>query len=102
MGAQYNYSGYTMTASNLAPGSYMLAVFAHRIADGQWAPAATRNITVLADTHMYIDIPAEGAHVAQPFDVGGWAIDGGAAKGTGVDTIHIWFYDANGAPYQHP
>jgi hypothetical protein len=50
---------------------------------------------------LTIDIPAANAQVAQPFVVAGWAIDGNAATGTGVDTLHVWAYPltmCGGAP----
>jgi len=39
-----------------------------------------------------IDLPVPQAEVAQPFSVAGWAIDGTAAAGTGIDTLHVWAY----------
>jgi hypothetical protein len=45
---------------------------------------------------MVIDIPGTGAALDQPFLVAGWAIDGAAAEGSGVDTLHAWAYPAGG------
>lgn len=43
-----------------------------------------------------IDAPRAGAHVGQPFMLGGWAVDLDAAAGTGVTTLHAWAYPASG------
>jgi len=39
-----------------------------------------------------IDIPAAQADVTQPFMVAGWAIDGNASLGIGIDALHVWAY----------
>ena len=39
-----------------------------------------------------IDIPPALADVTQPFMVAGWALDGNASLGTGVDGLHVWAY----------
>jgi hypothetical protein len=50
--------------------------------------------------------PASGVQMAldgpngeaqQPFMVGGWAVDLGAANGSGVDTVHVWAWPTSGA-----
>ena len=43
-----------------------------------------------------IDSPRGAGDVAQPFNVGGWAADLDAAEGTGIDTLHIWAFPADG------
>ena len=47
-----------------------------------------------------VDVPTRGATVPQTFLIGGWAIDRAATTSTGVSTLHIWAYPANGAPPQ--
>ena len=42
-----------------------------------------------------IDTPLPG-EVAQPFLVGGWALDPGDRVSSGVEAIHIWAYPAGG------
>ena len=44
-----------------------------------------------------MDNPTAGPR-AQPFTVGGWAIDVAAASGTGVDAVHVWAYPTSGQP----
>jgi hypothetical protein len=46
---------------------------------------------------LYIDSPVAGATVSQPFAVMGWAIDSGAASGTGIDVVHIYAYPNPGS-----
>jgi hypothetical protein len=45
---------------------------------------------------MNIDTPTTGATVPRPTLLQGWAIDGRAADGTGVDAIHVWGFPTNG------
>jgi subtilisin family serine protease len=47
------------------------------------------------DPLMVIDVPAGGTMV-EPFRLAGWAIDRGAATGSGVDAVHIWAYPSDG------
>lgn len=42
-----------------------------------------------------MDAPVANSSPAQPFVLGGWAIDSRGA-GTGVDTVHVWAFPANG------
>jgi hypothetical protein len=46
---------------------------------------------------MVIDVPATSASVGTSVHVGGWAIEVGAATGTGIDAVHVWAYPASGA-----
>jgi hypothetical protein len=39
-----------------------------------------------------------GGNVGQPVTVSGWAVDGTAASGTGVDTVHVYANPAAGSP----
>jgi glucose/arabinose dehydrogenase len=47
---------------------------------------------------MFIDTPATGAVVRQPFVIAGWALDAAAASGTGIATIHVWAFGPGGTP----
>jgi hypothetical protein len=44
-----------------------------------------------------VESPVAGA-AAQPLEVRGWAIDGNATSGTGVDAVHVWAYPSAGNP----
>jgi hypothetical protein len=47
---------------------------------------------------LSIESPANGAIVpASGFLIAGWAIDATATSGTGVNTVHLWAYPANGS-----
>ncbi len=97
-GAQFGSSGFGLAGRGLQPGRYLLAVFAHVAATGRFDIAQAVDITVEAGARLAIDAPANGSPVTV-FIVGGWALDLGAASGTGVDTIHIYAYPAaGGAP----
>jgi glucose/arabinose dehydrogenase len=45
---------------------------------------------------MNLDVPANGATLQQPFSIGGWALNRNAPSGSGIDTIHVWAFPANG------
>jgi hypothetical protein len=46
---------------------------------------------------MWLDLPVNGSTVAQPFAITGWALDGGASSGNGVDFLDIWAYPNPGS-----
>jgi hypothetical protein len=50
----------------------------------------------LVGPQVVIDIPGSNQVVGQPFVVAGWAVDFDAEAGTGVDTLHVWAYPADG------
>ncbi len=56
----------------------------HRIGPGARGPSPLMNI----------DLPAQGAVVAQPFVLAGWAFDASAPSGTGISTIHVWAFQS--------
>jgi hypothetical protein len=100
-GARFVDSGYTLSASGLAPGDYTLVVYARSTVSGQWF-WQTRAITVRppGDPLMTIDTPSSGATAGQPFLLAGWAIDRDATSGSGVDTLHVWAFPADGGAAQ--
>ena len=51
-----------------------------------------------AASSVFLDAPRPGAVVTSYFHVGGWAIDWASSNGTGIETVHVWAYPANGAP----
>jgi len=47
-----------------------------------------------------IDTPTNGSTKTGPFTFSGWAIDRGAATGTGIDQVHVYAYPSGGgAPF---
>ena len=45
-----------------------------------------------------VDTPTQGATVSNGFSISGWAIDLGAATGTGVSSVQAYAYPASGSP----
>lgn len=43
-----------------------------------------------------IDTPVPGTEVESTVIIAGWAFDRGAARGTGIDAVHVWAYPAAG------
>ena len=94
--SRFTNSGYSMSGLNLRPGPYLLVAFAHMAETGQWVPA-TASITVAAGPLMYVDAPVSGQSITVGSIISGWAADMSSPTGTGVDTVHVWAYPANGA-----
>jgi glucose/arabinose dehydrogenase len=46
---------------------------------------------------LTIDQPSQGAAIAQPFALSGWALDATAETGTGISTLHIWAFPNPGS-----
>jgi hypothetical protein len=70
----------------------------HSTVSNTFALSQTVNITV-GGPMMSIDAPGNGAAVSLGDNIGGWAIDRGAAGGTGVDAVHVWAFPvAGGSP----
>jgi hypothetical protein len=98
-GSRFTNSAYDLTVSGLTPGEYRLAVFARSTASGTFNNVRTVNVTIAApvsDPAMALDTPAHQASLSQPFFLAGWAIDRGAAGGTGVDVVHVWAFPVGG------
>jgi len=71
-------------------------------ADGElylldWSDGRVLRLAVPRNPVMFLDNPAPGATLGQPFTVAGWAIDPAAAAGTGVDVVHVWAYPNPGS-----
>jgi YD repeat-containing protein len=99
-GPQFLNSGWIANVA-LAPGTYTLTVYARSTVTGTFNQSLTRNITVHPpDPHMNVEAPANGATLAQPFNIGGWAIDRGSSTGTGVNLVEVSAYPnpGSGAP----
>jgi hypothetical protein len=96
-GPTFRNSGYVLYAS-LPPGRYSLQVFARSTVTGEFT-AATAPLTVVPDStpEMNIDEPAPSSTISGTFQVRGWAIDRGAASGTGIDAFHIWAFPTDGS-----
>lgn len=96
-GAQFINGGFSLTATNLAPGVYTIAAHAHSTVTGTFSAVDTVTVTVPPrTTELHIDFPS-GPSLYQGFTIGGWAIDRSApGGGTGVNAIHVWAFPSSG------
>ncbi len=78
---------------NATPGLKTITVFNP---DSQGAVSAPM-LRVTPGPFTLIETPRAGA-AGQPLLVEGWAVDGNAATGTGVDAVHVYAYPAAAAP----
>lgn len=96
--SRFTSSGFGMTGT-LPPGTYDINSYARSTLTGQFMAAVTRRITVLApmsNPQMVIDIPVANQTVTQFFTISGWAVDLGAAVGSGVSGIHVHAFPVSG------
>jgi glucose/arabinose dehydrogenase len=96
-GPQFNLSGFDLTVKGLAPGGWTIAVYAWVISTQSFSAVGTVAVTIVPAGIIAIDAPANFSTVPSPFFIGGWAIDPAAVSGTGIDTIHVWAYPADGS-----
>lgn len=93
----------TWTLAQTAPGNtYYFRVLAYTLTGlrsnlstqvSETIPAAP-----VSTPAMSLDTPLNSSTVSQNFVVGGWAVDLGAATGSGVDAVHVWAYPSGGQP----
>ena len=99
--SRFNNSGYQIVKP-LPPGNYTITAYMHSTVTNSFnLTASAPNVTVNAtnsNPQMNIDSPPTGASRARPFTVSGWAVDTGAASGTGIDAIHVWAFPVGGGP----
>ena len=99
-GSRFTNSGYSFEIRDLKPGSYSYRLFFWDTLTNTWMtdPVISSTFTVAAGPMVAIDTPSPGVTIAQPFSIGGWALDLRATSGTGVDAIHVYAYPAAGGP----
>jgi hypothetical protein len=98
-GTQFTNSGFNFIVRGLAAGTYDIELRAHsRGVSTEAVNVRHVTVTIGSTTEMSIDAPREGATLHQPFLLAGWALDFGAAAGTGVDTLHAYAYPETGDP----
>ena len=95
-GGQFTNTGYNAVANSLPAGTYLIGVYAHSTVSGS-TKLTSVTVNVTGGPAMSLDQPGAGAVLQQPFTMAGWALDGAAASGTGVDTIHVWAYPNPGS-----
>ena len=101
VGSQFANSGFRLSAVVQLPGTYRIVAFAHStLANAFNTAVAADNVTVQSSNTnalLFVDTPAHGSTKTRPFTVSGWAVDSGAASGTGIDFIDMWAFTLNGA-----
>jgi glucose/arabinose dehydrogenase len=91
-GAQFAASGFGLGVRGLTPGAYQLVAYGHVVETRAFDVARLVGVTIESGVLLTIDGPIHLSTVDRPFSVGGWALDGSAASGSGVDAIHIYAY----------
>jgi hypothetical protein len=95
LGAQFTNSGWGLLG-NLPAGDYTLSVYAHSTVDNSWGTPkqiSARVVAPVSQPRMWVDLPAQNSVIpGSSVVIAGWALDLGAAQGTGVDTLHIYAY----------
>ncbi len=100
-GSQFGQSGFGLTARGLTAGNYTLVAFGLVTATNAFGVVQSVNIRVTAGSLLAVDTPKTNTAIDRPFTIAGWAIDAGAASGTGIDAVQVWAYPvapATGSP----
>ncbi len=99
-GSQFTSSGFTLSASGLASGTYTIAAYAHSTVGHAFSAPATSTVTVTAPVSrpvVLLDGPQNDRIVGRTVTIEGWAIEQAASSGTGVDAIHVYAYPTDGS-----
>jgi hypothetical protein len=96
-GSQFNATGYSLAVRGLPSGNWLIAIYGWVTASGMFSVVNTVAVTVEATVILAIDAPRPMADVSSPFMLAGWAADTAAGAGTGIDTIHVWAFAADGS-----
>ncbi len=100
-GARFVDSGFELVNDDLPVGRYTIVAYARSAATGifKGSRGVAYTVTGRGAPAMALDAPAPGAAVSGRVLVQGWALDGRASTGTGVDAVHVWaFPTGGGAP----
>ena len=96
---RFDNSGFHFNVSApLDPGTYTLYVFARSTMSGAFNVLSVTVTVLQAVTQIWVDRPTDGASVAVPFEVKGWAINVGGS-GTGVDMVIVWALPQGGSSH---
>ena len=96
-GPQFVSTGYHLNVKGLAPGGWTIAVYGWVFASQGFSVVATVPVVIVPAGMVAIDAPGNFSTVDSSFVIGGWAIDPAAVSGTGINTIHIWAFPADGS-----
>ena len=96
-GPQFGPSGFHLPIKGLSVGPWLIAAYGWVNAAQSFSVVGTVQVNVEPAGLLAIDAPAAFSDVSSPFLLGGWAVDLAASTGTGVDTIHVWAFAADGS-----
>ena len=96
-GSQFDATGYNLSVKGLASGDWLIAVYGWVNATQNFTVVNSVLVTVEASGLLVVDLPVAFSEVGSSFQLGGWAVDLGTRLGTGVDTIHVWAFSADGS-----
>ncbi len=89
-GSQFTLSGFSVPVRGLAPGDYLLVAFGMVHTTGTFDVVSTVDVHIASSVLISVDTPAANSTRDRPLLAGGWAIDGAAVAGSGIDAVHIW------------
>ena len=89
-GAQFALSGFSLTTTSLAAGTYSIEARPRSAVTGLNLPTVARTVTITSSPVTQVDAPGPGQVVVLPMTVAGWAIDASAAASTGVDSVDVY------------
>jgi glucose/arabinose dehydrogenase len=96
-GPQFDATGYNLAVRGLPTGDWLIAVYGWVNASANFTVVSTVLVTIEGGGLLAVDAPVAFSEVASTFLLGGWALDLGASSGSGVDTIHVWAFAADGS-----
>ena len=85
-GSQFMNTGFTLPVRGLAPGDWWIVIYGLVSATQTFGATAVVLVTIEPSGLMWVDTPGQNAVLDSTFFLGGWAVDPGAAVGTGVST----------------
>jgi hypothetical protein len=99
-GSRFANSGFSLSVTGLAPGTYTLVAYARSTVTGTFNQSASVGVTIPSSSPaMAIDQPAHGSTVGTTFTVSGWAVDRAATNTTGVDAVHVYAFPSGGGSH---
>jgi hypothetical protein len=98
-GTQYPANtGWFAIAGGLPPGMWTLTATALGMANEAMLSQSV-DVILLDGLRLQIDLPSTNATLGTGTNLlAGWALDVGAANGTGVSAVHVWAVPTNGSP----
>ena len=95
-GPQFTASGYSINVKGLAPGNYLIGLYGWVNSTQNFTAVGSLSVTIVPAGIVTVDLPASGSTLDSTFYIAGWAVDPAASSGTGISTIHMWGFSADG------